>query len=63
MESHFLSALAIGMMRGARLASGFWGGWFQSSIFDVRIFNPYAPSNRSNPYRQHECAKRRAYEE
>ena len=51
---------------GARLdikASGFWGGRFQSSFFDVRIFNPYAPSNRSNPYRQHEGAKRRAYEE
>jgi len=35
----------------------------QSSFFDVRIFNPYAPSKRSNPYRQHECAKRRAYKE
>ena len=43
--------------------SGFWGGRFQSSFFDVRIFNPYAPSNWSNPYRQHECAKRREYEE
>jgi len=30
-------------------ASGFWGDRFQSSIFDVRIFNPYAPSNRFNP--------------
>jgi len=43
--------------------SGFWGGRFQSSFFDVRIFNPYAPSNWSNPYRQHECAKHREYEE
>jgi len=33
---------------GARLdikASSFWGGLFQSSFFDVRIFNPYAPLN------------------
>jgi len=34
-----------------------------STFFDVRIFNPFAPSNRSNPYRQHEAAKRRQYEE
>ena len=32
-------------------------------FFDVRIFNPYAPSNWSSPYHQHECAKRREYEE
>ena len=46
---------------GARVdikASGFWGGRFQSSFFDV---NPYAPSNQSNPYCQHEGAKRWAY--
>jgi len=51
---------------GARLdikAFGFWGGRFQSSFFDVRIFNPYAPSNQSNPYWKHECAKRREDEE
>ena len=31
---------------GARLdikAFCFWGGQFQSSFFDVRIFNPFAP--------------------
>ena len=32
-------------------------------FFDVRIFNPYAPSNRCNPYRQHETSKRRQYKE
>jgi len=51
---------------GARLdikASGFWGCWYQSTFFDVRIFNPFAPSNQSNPYRQHEAAKRCQYEE
>jgi len=26
-------------------ASSFRGGWFQSSFFDVRIFNSYAPLN------------------
>ena len=51
---------------GVRLdtkASSFWGGQFQYSFFDVHIFNPYAPLNRSNPYCQHEGAKCRAYEE
>ncbi len=36
---------------GARLdiaANGFWGGRFERAYryFDVRIFNPHAPSNR-----------------
>ena len=51
---------------GARLdikASGFWGSRFEPTFFDVRIFNPYAPSNRCNPYHQHETSKRRQYEE
>jgi len=33
---------------GARLdikASGFWGCRFHPTFFDVRIFNPYAPTN------------------
>ena len=51
---------------GARLdikASGFWGSRFEPTFFDVRIFNPYVPSNRCNPYRQHETSKRLQYEE
>jgi len=45
-------------------ASGFWSGQFQSFFFfDVCIFNPYAPSNQSNPYRKHEGTKCRAYKE
>ena len=55
---------------GARLdvrAQGFWGDRHQSAFFDVRVFNPLAPSNcRSSPtstYRQHEGLKRRAYEQ
>ena len=51
---------------GARLdikASGFWGSQFEPTFFDVRIFNPYAPSNCCNPYRQHETSKRHQCEE
>ena len=44
-------------------ASGFWGSRFEPTFFDVRIFNPYAPSNHCKPYRQHETSKRRQYEE
>ena len=54
---------------GARLdiaASGFWGGRHERAFFDVRIFNPHAPSNRqpiSTCYRKHENSKKRAYEQ
>ena len=51
---------------GARLdvrAQGFWGDAF----FDVRVFNPLAPSNRwptlPQCFRSHEREKRRAYEQ
>ena len=53
---------------GARLdvaASGFWGGRFERAFFDVRVFNPHAPSNRQplpTCYRKHENIKKRAYE-
>ena len=58
---------------GARLdniaASGFWGGRFEESFFDVRIFNPHAPSNRTRNgllsacYKRHEQVKKRACEQ
>ena len=55
---------------GARLdvaADGFWGSRFERAFFDVRVFNPHAPSNqRSSPqacYRSHESAKKRAYDQ
>ena len=55
---------------GARLdiaANGFWGGRFEKAYFDVRIFNPHAPSNRqqclAGTYRKHERIKIRAYEQ
>ena len=53
---------------GARLdvvASGFWGGCYERAFFDVRVFNPYAPSNRQplpTCYRKYENIKMRAYE-
>ena len=42
---------------------GFWGGRFEKAFFDVRVFNPGAPSNQqpqmSGTYRKHEKEKRR----
>ena len=50
---------------GARLdiaANGFWGGWFERTFFDVRVFNPHAPSNRHpHCYRRHEMEKKQQY--
>ena len=55
---------------GARLdvaADGFWGSRFERAFFDVRVFNPYAPSNQHSSlqacYRNHENAKKRAYDQ
>jgi hypothetical protein len=55
---------------GARLdiaANGVWGGTFERTFFDVRVFNPHAPSNRhtnlQSVYRKHEQIKKRAYEQ
>ena len=42
-------------------AQGFWGDRHQSAFFDVRVFNPLAPSNcrssLTSTYRQHESLK------
>ena len=53
---------------GARLdisASGVWGGRFEKTLFDVRVFSPLCKTN-SGPiqqtYRRHETEKRRNYE-
>ena len=53
---------------GARLdisASGVWGGRFEKTLFDVRVFSPLCKTN-SGPiqqtYRRHETDKRRNYE-
>ena len=46
-------------------AQGFWGGQKESAFFDIRVFNPYAPSNSTKSqeanYRRHEKEKRREY--
>jgi hypothetical protein len=54
--------------KGARVdiaADGFWGPGRERTFLDIRVFNPYAPSNRnsslSSTYRQHEREKRRQY--
>ena len=43
------------------------GRSFRADVFDVRVFNPHAPSNnQSNPsacYRKHEKVNKRAYEQ
>ena len=55
---------------GARLdvvAESFWGRDRQSAFFDIRVFNPLAPSYLSTSlaqcYRRNEMEKRRAYDE
>ncbi len=53
-------------MHGARLdvvVDGFWGGIFERTYLDVRVFNPLAPSNQKRSmYRSHEKGKKRQYE-
>ena len=48
-------------------ANGFWGSSFERAFFDVRVFNPHAPSNRhtnlQSVYSKHEQIKKRAYEQ
>ena len=49
------------------MALGFWGERRQDAFFDVKVFNPHAPSNRltspSACYKKHEKEKRRAYDQ
>ena len=48
-------------------ASGFWGLGAQRAFFDVRVFNPSAPSHQSTSihalFRRQEKEKRRQYEQ
>ena len=55
---------------GARLdiaVNGLWGGRFERTFLDVRVFHPLAPSNKntsiSNYYRKHELEKERVHEQ
>ena len=65
MTGEVLTGSSSNTQDGARLdIAGFWGGRFERTYFDVRVFNPHAPSNRnSNSYRKHELEKKRQYEQ
>ena len=65
-----LSGATANSQDGARLyvsANEVWGGRFEETFFDVRVFNPYAPSNKNQTpsayYRKHEKEKKRTYEQ
>ena len=70
LSGELLSHRTANTENGARLdvkAQGFWGDRRQYAFFDVRVFNPLAPSNRRLPlpqcFRSHEKEKRRAYDQ
>ena len=48
-------------------ADSFWGNDRQRAFFDVRVFNPHAPSYQNTPlaqcYRKNEQEKKRAYDQ
>ena len=65
-----LTYASINLQYRARLditANDFGGGRFKRTLFDVEVFNPYAPSNRhtqpSSSYCAPENAKKRMYEQ
>ena len=65
-----MSAATANTSDGARLdiaMNGFWGGRFEKSFVDVRVFNPYAPANStltiSTCYKNHENQKKRVYDQ
>jgi hypothetical protein len=47
-------------------ANGVWGGRFEKTFFDVRVFNPFSKTNMETPlpttYRRHDNEKKRKYE-
>ncbi len=61
------TGLSANVQDGARLdiaCNGFWGGRFERTYLDVRVFNPHAKSNQhTNCYRKHELEKKRQYEQ
>ena len=65
-----LTGASSNIQDGARLdiaANGFWGGRYERTFFDVRIFNPHARSNCQTSlttcYRKHKNIKKRTYEQ
>ena len=70
MSADQLNGASANSQENARLdisANGVWGGRFQKTYFDVRVFNPLAPSNRNQShaatYRKHKLEKKRAYQQ
>ena len=66
-QLHYRTAIADDQARLDVVASGIWGGRFERTFIDVRVFNPHAPSSRSNSltasYVRQEKIKRRSYEQ
>ena len=69
LSSEQLTKATANTQDGARLdivANGFWGGTYERAFLDVRVFNPFAPSNRhlqmATAYCHHENLKKRHYE-
>ena len=65
-----MTGVTSNIQDGARLdvaASAFWESRHERAYFEVRVFNPHAPTNRqtqlSTCYQQHKAAKRRAYDQ
>ena len=65
-----LSGATANSQDGVRLdvsTNGVWGGRFQKTYLDVRVFNPLAPFNKNQTpaacYRKHEREKKRAYDQ
>ena len=63
---HLRSASTEDQARMDVVASGIWGGRFERTFLDVRVFNPYAPSYRTSSlpvcYHRHEQEKWRRYD-
>ena len=62
-----LAGASANTQPGARLdiaANGVWGGSFERTYFDVRVFNPHAAyTDPQTVYCKHEQTKKRAYEQ
>ena len=70
LSGEILNGATSNIQDGARLdiaANGFWGGRYERTYFDIRVFNPLAPSHRQHSlpscYRSQENLKKRAYEQ
>ena len=68
LSGEVLSNRTVSTEENARLdvaANGIWGGRFERTFVDMRIFNPLAPSNQgiqmTAVYRRHEKEKRLKY--